>query len=129
MVLQPASGTRASGPFAPRLGLGLGFAFAFALAFALRAHTRAHAQFDCFSHSTVHWSMACVFIVCVALSAIFQTGQVWSLHKDHPHRKSLWRNSLWKCLFVTVAVLGAIAFAACYGVVSVCSPSSSPSPR
>lgn len=60
--------------------------------------------------------MACVFIVCVALSAILQTGQVWSLHKDHPYRKSLLRNSIWKCFFVVTAVAGAIAFAACYGV-------------
>lgn len=62
--------------------------------------------------------MACVFIVCVAISAILQTGQVWSLHKDHPHRKSLFRNSIWKCLIVSVAIAGAIGFAACYGVVS-----------
>lgn len=73
-------------------------------------------QFDCFSHSNVHWSMACVFIVCVAISAILQTGQVWSLHKDHPHRKSLFRNSIWKLFFVVTAVAGAISFAACYGV-------------
>lgn len=60
--------------------------------------------------------MACVFICCVALSAILQTGQVWSLHKDHPYRRSLLRNSIWKCFFVVTAVAGAIAFAACYGV-------------
>jgi hypothetical protein len=33
-------------------------------------------QFNAFDHSTIHWSMALVFIVGVALSAIFQTGEL-----------------------------------------------------
>ena len=35
-------------------------------------------QFDAFEHPTIHWSMTLVFIVCVALSAVFQTGEVVS---------------------------------------------------
>lgn len=33
-------------------------------------------QFDTFNHSTVHWSMTIVFIVGVALSAIFQSAEI-----------------------------------------------------
>jgi cytochrome b561 len=33
-------------------------------------------QFNAFDHSTIHWTMALVFIVGVALSAIFQTGEL-----------------------------------------------------
>jgi hypothetical protein len=106
-------------------------------------------QFNAFDHSTIHWSMALVFIVGVALSAIFQTGELvrddddddddddrrtrriggslgslsvlttqWSLHKDHPDRKSLLRNSVYKWIIVVVAVACAIAFGATYAVVS-----------
>jgi hypothetical protein len=88
--------------------------------------------------------MAMVFIVGVALSAIFQTGELvrdvtaplaglgeppgsllvlttqWSLHKDHPDRKSLLRNSVYKWIIVVVAVACAIAFGATYAVVSPC---------
>ncbi|RSH92713.1 hypothetical protein EHS25_008159 [Saitozyma podzolica] len=72
--------------------------------------------FNAFDHSTIHWSMALVFIVGVALSAIFQTGELWSLHKDHPDRKSLLRNSVYKWIIVVVAVACAITFGATYAV-------------
>ncbi|KAL1407847.1 hypothetical protein Q8F55_007283 [Vanrija albida] len=74
------------------------------------------AIFDNFNHSTVHWTMAAIFIVFAALSAVLQTGQVWSLHKDHPDRKSLLRNSIIKLIVLFFGVGGAIAFAALYGV-------------
>lgn len=74
------------------------------------------AQFDNFNHSSVHWSMAAIFIVLTSLSAILQTGQVWSLHKDHPDRKSLLRNSIIKLIILFFGVAGAISFAALYGV-------------
>ncbi|WOO78295.1 Protein sfk1 [Vanrija pseudolonga] len=74
------------------------------------------AIFDNFNHSSVHWSMAAIFIVLTSLSAILQTGQVWSLHKDHPDRKSLLRNSIIKLIILFFGVAGAIAFAALYGV-------------
>ncbi|EIW72868.1 hypothetical protein TREMEDRAFT_25124 [Tremella mesenterica DSM 1558] len=70
--------------------------------------------FDAFNHGRIHWSMTLVFIVCIALSAIFQTGEVWSLHKDHPDRKSLLRNSVYKMAVVLLAVVCAIAFGVTY---------------
>jgi hypothetical protein len=76
------------------------------------------AIFDCYDYSRVHWSMTCVFIVFTALSAICQTGEVWSLYKDHPQRMSLLRSSIFKLLVVLSAVLGAVAFAILYGIVS-----------
>ena len=33
-------------------------------------------QFDAFDYPTIHWSMTVVFVICVAISAIFQTGEV-----------------------------------------------------
>lgn len=74
--------------------------------------------FDTFNHSTVHWSMTLVFVVGVAISAIFQSGEIWSLHKDHPDRKSLLRNSILKLIVVGFAVLTAIAFGITYGLCS-----------
>lgn len=67
--------------------------------------------------------MTALFVFFTALSAICQTGEVWSLYKDHQSRASLLRSSLFKLLVVTSAVLGAIAFAALYGVVSLHAPS------
>jgi len=71
--------------------------------------------FNAFTHETIHWSMTLVFVVCVAISAIFQTAEVWSLHKDHPDRRSLMRNSILKLIVVTVAIACAIAFGATFG--------------
>ena len=96
--------------------------------------------------------MTLVFIVGLALSAIFQSGEVvsvfrpyvmspidvtgplnsvsrlrhtctkltpqWSLHKDHPDRKSLLRNSKIKLAIVGLAIATAIAFGVTYGIVS-----------
>jgi len=40
------------------------------------------------------------------------------LHKDHPDRKSLLRNSIIKLAIVGVAIICAIAFGVTYGLVS-----------
>lgn len=72
--------------------------------------------FDAFDYSTIHWSMTLVFIVGVAISAIFQSAEVWSLHKDHPDRAHLKRNSMLKLVVVGVAVACAIAFGSLYAV-------------
>lgn len=72
--------------------------------------------FDAFNYSYIHWPMALVFIVGTALSGIFQSAEIWSLHKDHPDRKSLLRNSIFKLIIVTIAILGAIAFGVTYGL-------------
>ncbi|KAJ9101253.1 hypothetical protein QFC21_003472 [Naganishia friedmannii] len=74
--------------------------------------------FDAFNHSTIHWCMTVVFIVGVAFSAIFQSGEIWSLHKDHPDRQHLRRNSIYKLIIVTFAVCEAIAFGVLYGICS-----------
>jgi hypothetical protein len=77
--------------------------------------------------------MTLVFVVGVAISAIFQSAEIvrltretissladkqWSLHKDHPDRKSLLRNSIIKLAVVGVAIVCAIAFGVTYGLVS-----------
>jgi hypothetical protein len=40
----------------------------------------------------------------------------WSLHKDHPDRRSLLRNSIYKLVIVLLAVLGAIGFGVTYAL-------------
>lgn len=71
--------------------------------------------------------MALVFVIGVALSGIFQSAEIvcppqdpadiqWSLHKDHPDRRSLFRNSIYKLVVVLLAVLGAIAFGVTYAL-------------
>ncbi|GMK54203.1 hypothetical protein CspeluHIS016_0107890 [Cutaneotrichosporon spelunceum] len=72
------------------------------------------AVFDCYDYSPVHWSMAFTFIFFTAVSASCQSGEVWSLYKDHPERLSLLRSSFFKLIVVFSAVLGAIAFAVLY---------------
>lgn len=42
----------------------------------LQPGAMADIQFDTFNHSTVHWSMTLVFVVGVALSAIFQSAEI-----------------------------------------------------
>lgn len=70
--------------------------------------------FDSKHHGQAHWSLTVVFIVCVVLSAIFQTAEVHALAKDHPMRNHLKRNK-WIKLFVVVwAVIGAIIFGITY---------------
>lgn len=49
---------------------------------------------------------------------VAKADKQWSLHKDHPDRKSLLRNSIIKVIVVIFAVAGAVAFAVLYGVVS-----------
>lgn len=82
--------------------------------------------------------MALVFIAFTALCAIFQSAEIvrlpaprfiakkvdrvadkqWSLHKDHPDRRHLLRNSIVKLVVITFAVAGAISFGVTYGIVS-----------
>ncbi|KAK8865681.1 hypothetical protein IAR55_000826 [Kwoniella newhampshirensis] len=78
---------------------------------------------NAFEFSQVHWIGTLIFVVGVALSAIFQSAEIWSLHKDHPDRKSLKRNSILKLIVVFVAVVTAIAFGSTY---AVCGGNSTP---
>ncbi|SCZ97074.1 BZ3500_MvSof-1268-A1-R1_Chr4-2g06974 [Microbotryum saponariae] len=72
--------------------------------------------FDAFNHSTAHWTLTLVFVVCIALSAIFQTLEVMSLERDHVDRNHLRRNAIIKLVIVSVAVAGAIGFGVTYGI-------------
>ncbi|KGB77747.1 hypothetical protein I307_03621 [Cryptococcus deuterogattii 99/473] len=72
--------------------------------------------FNAFTHGTGHWTMTVVFIVGVAISAIFQSAEIWCLHQEHPDRKSLRRNSVIKLIIVLLAIVLAICFGATYGV-------------
>ncbi|WWD18139.1 hypothetical protein CI109_102588 [Kwoniella shandongensis] len=78
---------------------------------------------NAFDHSQVHWIGTVIFVGGVALSAICQSAEIWSLHKDHPDRKSLKRNSILKLVVVTIAVATAIAFGSTY---AVCGGNSTP---
>ncbi|GAA97230.1 uncharacterized protein L969DRAFT_42935 [Mixia osmundae IAM 14324] len=71
--------------------------------------------FNAFDYSTVHWSMTVLFVIFVALSAIFQTAEVLLLGRYDPDSRHLKRNAILKIVIVTVAIIVAIAFAALYG--------------
>ncbi|BGP42916.1 hypothetical protein JCM10449v2_006931 [Rhodotorula kratochvilovae] len=72
--------------------------------------------FNAVTHSTGHWTCTAIFVVCIALSATFQTLEIWWLKQDHVERKHLKRNAMIKWVIVAAAVLCAIAFGATYGV-------------
>ncbi|KWU43465.1 hypothetical protein RHOSPDRAFT_13637, partial [Rhodotorula sp. JG-1b] len=63
---------------------------------------------------TVHWSFTAVFVVCIAISALCQTIEIWFLKQDHVERKHLRRNAIIKWIIVGTAVAAAIAFVGTY---------------
>eukprot|EP01117_Protostelium_nocturnum_P004899 TRINITY_DN1777_c0_g1_i1.p1 TRINITY_DN1777_c0_g1~~TRINITY_DN1777_c0_g1_i1.p1 ORF type:complete len:273 (+),score=50.69 TRINITY_DN1777_c0_g1_i1:188-1006(+) len=72
--------------------------------------------FDVFNHGTAHWILTIVFVLGVAISAIFQFIEIVLLKKDHPLRKHLKRNATIKLVLVLLAILFVIIFAILYGV-------------
>jgi hypothetical protein len=72
--------------------------------------------FNAFDYSTAHWILTAVFVVCIAISAAFQTSEVMLLERDHVERAHLRRNAIWKLCVVSFAIAGAIIFGATYGV-------------
>lgn len=72
--------------------------------------------FDAVNYPPVHWSFTAVFVVCIALSALFGTLETMWLERDHTDRKHLRRNAILKLCIVVIAIAGAIAFAATYAV-------------
>ncbi|OWZ77709.1 hypothetical protein C365_03463 [Cryptococcus neoformans Bt85] len=72
------------------------------------------AKWNCYDYPTVHWDGTLVFIIGVALSAIFQTLEVWQLNKGHEERKHLKRNTYFKLAIVAGDVILATAFGATY---------------
>jgi len=71
---------------------------------------------DAFNHSTGHWIGTLIFVLGIAISAIFQSMEVWSIHKSHPDRKHLLRCSIYKLVVVTITVLSAIGFGVSYAL-------------
>ena len=67
------------------------------------------ACFDAINYSNIHWSMTLVFVVCIALSAIFHTFELAWLRKDAPAFKHLRYSYLVKIVIVVFAVCTAIA--------------------
>ena len=67
-----------------------------------------------FRSPTVHWVGTGVFVVCVAISAVFQTLEILALKKDHPDRSHLLRNAVLKLVIVTLAIAMAITFGCLY---------------
>ncbi|GAA5915450.1 hypothetical protein JCM5296_002705 [Sporobolomyces johnsonii] len=73
------------------------------------------ACFNDLAFPNVHWSFTAIFVVCIAISALFQTLELWWLKQDHVERKHLKRAAILKWLIVGTAICCAIAFAATYG--------------
>ncbi|CDZ96879.1 Frag1/DRAM/Sfk1 [Phaffia rhodozyma] len=74
--------------------------------------------FNTYNYSTVHWTSTCVFILCVAISAVFQSLEIFYLKKGHPDRPHLMRNSVLKMLVVIAAISVAITFGVLYSICS-----------
>ena len=70
---------------------------------------------DAFNHSTAHWILTAVFVVCIVISAAFQTSEVMMLERDHVERRHLRRNAIIKLVIVSVAIAGAVCFGGTYG--------------
>ena len=67
------------------------------------------ACFNDINYSNIHWSMTLVFVVCIAISAIFHTAEIGWLRKDAPGFKYLRYSYMVKIAIVIVAVGTAIA--------------------
>ncbi|KGB78146.2 hypothetical protein CNBG_4233 [Cryptococcus deuterogattii R265] len=72
------------------------------------------AKCNCYDYPTIHWGGTLVFIIGVALSAIFQTLEVWQLTKEHRERKHLKRNTYFKLAIVAGDLILATAFGSTY---------------
>jgi uncharacterized membrane protein SirB2 len=73
---------------------------------------------DAFNHSTAHWILTAVFVVCIVISAAFQTSEVMMLERDHLERRHLRRNAIIKLVIVSIAIAGAVCFGGTYGASS-----------
>ncbi|POY75928.1 hypothetical protein BMF94_1012 [Rhodotorula taiwanensis] len=65
-------------------------------------------------YPNVHWSFTAIFVVCIAISALLQTVEIWLLKQDHVERKHLKRNAIIKWIIVGFAIACAIAFVGTY---------------
>ncbi|WWC73422.1 uncharacterized protein I206_107389 [Kwoniella pini CBS 10737] len=62
-------------------------------------------KWNCWDYKTIHWSGTFVYIIGIAFSSIFQTAEVWCLRKEHPDRRHLKRNGIFKMIVVALAVI------------------------
>ena len=67
--------------------------------------------FDAFNHSTAHFTLTAVFVICIAISTVLQTQEVRILERTHLDRAHLRRNAIMKLIIVSLAIAGAIVFA------------------
>lgn len=72
----------------------------------------------------MRWRSSCrsftaIFVVCIAISALLQTVEIWLLKQDHVDRKHLKRNAIIKWIIVGTAIAAAIAFAGTYAACAV----------
>ncbi|WVW86612.1 hypothetical protein I302_108665 [Kwoniella bestiolae CBS 10118] len=74
------------------------------------------AIWDCFDYTKVHWYGTFLFIIGVSLSSIFQTAEVWCFKKEHPDRKRLKRNGIFKLSVVVLPIILACAFGGFYSM-------------
>jgi len=65
--------------------------------------------FDDFNHTHAHWAFTGVFVVCIAISGMFNCIEVACLRKDYPHFKRLTTSAIIKISLLAVAVAFAIA--------------------
>ncbi|KAL7416577.1 Frag1/DRAM/Sfk1 [Mrakia frigida] len=68
------------------------------------------ARFDAVDYGNVHWVSTVIFIISVAISAVFQSLEVQALKKDFPNRAHLVRNSILKLIVLVLALAVAISF-------------------
>ncbi|ORY74742.1 Frag1/DRAM/Sfk1 family-domain-containing protein [Leucosporidium creatinivorum] len=85
--------------------------------------------FNCWAFPNIHWSFAAIFVVAIAISAVFQTLETMWLERDHLDRKHLKRNAIMKLIIITIAIAGAIGFGVCYGLSAGAANDAPPSPR
>jgi len=71
---------------------------------------------DAFNHSTAHWILTAIFVVCVAISAISQAIEILHLRRANRGIDFLKRSARLKIVLISIVLVAAIIFASCYGV-------------
>jgi len=67
--------------------------------------------FDVYDFSTIHWISTVIFIVGVAISAVAQAAEIFSLKKALPEVKYLRKSAIWKVTIIILALICVILFA------------------
>jgi len=69
---------------------------------------------DAFNHGTAHWILTAIFVVCVAISAVSQAIEIFSLKKANPGVKFLKRSARIKLLIIIIVLIAVAIFIGCY---------------